>query len=692
MLRNYFLAVVLLALAGCGGDSGPAQTADDTLNRNSPTDNNENGLQDPDAGMEEGAEMPALGEMRAGRSFETDQRDSDRDGIAGLDPIISDAPPTCARPGFNFDDGPDCTSAGTNTYYEESGDTWIDAQVFIPPHREGEQLPVILHSHGWGGSKKSELDELPDCENPQAYDCPIAEGGGLLAMFGQLDSLLSDLYRKGYIIVSFSQRGWGASEGDVMVMNSYHETRDAQAVIDWIARQASQGHLPIALDEAGDFTLGLMGGSYGGGFQLALAAIDERVDTIVPVGTWHSLEQAILPNGGVKGGWGNLLCLLSTGRPRHPFLANACGALTAPFIRQADILNPSGNLLEFVRQNGLSFFADLQLAEQPYLAGEKPFELRPVDAFLIQGTRDVLFNAQAAFDNYRYLRMAGGDVRLMTNQSGHMNPLANQVDGATSCGNVDMFDSIRRWLDVKLRGADEDVLEEIPRLCLSLDDDRGVILDAIPGESSSTDLQMNVDRAWRPFDIRIGNLRGPQKCEVVYEVPSDTTQVLAGIPRLRDFSVQGGIVGGGGAAYLGLCLQRGGQTLLIDDMLTTFAPQFRSFSELVGVGEVLKAGDKVGIMAFKAQEQMNFLTTATLGQVSELLLDTIVPGQGLEETLLGDVLDPLQSLLSAVNTNAYTVRGEIRLPIFAAEAASYRTGAEPPFSEQVDRFNQFPLQ
>ena len=28
MLRNYFLAVVLLALAGCGGDSGPAQTAD----------------------------------------------------------------------------------------------------------------------------------------------------------------------------------------------------------------------------------------------------------------------------------------------------------------------------------------------------------------------------------------------------------------------------------------------------------------------------------------------------------------------------------------------------------------------------------------------------------------------------------------------------------------------------------------
>lgn len=113
MLRYYIFAVVLLGLAGCGGDSGPMQTLDDGLNHNSPTDNNGNGQQDPDAAMEEGAEMPALGEMRAGRSFETDQRDSDRDGIAGLDPIISDAPPTCARPAFNVDDGPACTSVGT---------------------------------------------------------------------------------------------------------------------------------------------------------------------------------------------------------------------------------------------------------------------------------------------------------------------------------------------------------------------------------------------------------------------------------------------------------------------------------------------------------------------------------------------------------------------------------------------------
>ncbi|OJT00007.1 hypothetical protein BEE62_07805 [Marinobacter nauticus] len=511
-------------------------------------------------------------------------------------------------------------------------------------------------------------------------------------MFGQLDALLSDLYRKGYIIVSFSQRGWGDSEGNIMVMNSYHETRDAQAVIDWIARQGQRGQLPIAVDSLGNFTLGLMGGSYGGGFQLPLAAIDPRVDTIVPVGTWHSLEQAILPNGGVKGGWGNLLCLLSTGRSRHPFLENACLALTAPFIRRADVLEPSGNLLDFVRQNGLSLLADLELAQAPFLEGMEPFTLRPIDALLIQGTRDVLFNMQASVDNYRYLKMAGGDVRMMTNQSGHMNPLANQADGSTSCGAVDMFSSIRRWLDVKLRGAADSVLDEVPEICLSLDDERSVIVDAIPGESETSDQHMAVDKVWRPFDIRIGNLRGAQECQTVYEVPADTTQVLAGIPRLRDFTVQGGIIGGGGAAYLGLCLKRGGQTLLIDDMLTTFAPQFQSFSELVGVGEVLKAGDRVGVMAFKAQEQMNFLTTATLGQVTELLVDTIIPGAGLDETLLGDLLNPIQGILSAVNGNAYTVRGEVRLPIFATDLVSYRVGSEPPFSRNDGPFNQYRLQ
>jgi ABC-2 type transport system ATP-binding protein len=699
MLRIFFVALFSLLIVACGADdegrSVSSASANDVAGSVGPTTSEPELELELELEPEPEPELelePELGAMLEGRIFATDERGNDRDGIEGIDPIISDAPPTCARPGFNFDAGPECTSAGTKDYYASSDDTWIDAQVFIPPHREGQTLPVILHSHGWGGSKKAGLDEQSECDDPQGYDCQVAESGVLLAMFSHLDSLLSQLYYDGYIIVSFSHRGWGDSEGEIMVMNSYHETRDAQAVIDWIARQGEQGVLPIDVDDSGNFKLGLLGGSYGGGFQLPLAAIDSRVDTIVPVGTWNSIEQALLTNGGVKGGWGNLFCLRSTGRPRHPFLRNACLALTAPFIRRTEALDPSGDLLNFVRQNGLSFFSDLELAQKPYIEGQAPFELRPIDALLIQGTRDVLFNMQAAKDNYRYLSQAGGDVRMMSNQSGHMNPLANQPDGSTACGDIDMFESIRRWMDVKLRGADAGALDEVPKLCLSLDDDRGVIVDSIPGESAVSDMAMGVDQSWRPFDIRIGNLRGSEKCKVLYEVPADTTKVLAGTPLLRDFTVQGGIIGGGGAAYLGLCVKRGSKTILVDDMLTTFAPQFQSFSELAGVGEVLKAGDRVGVIAYKAHEQMNFLTTATIGQATELLVDTIVPGDGVDGTLLGDILAPLQVLLSAVNFNAYTVTGEIRLPVFNTGAVSYREGTEPPFMDAIGPYNQFPIQ
>ena len=83
-------------------------------------------------------------------------------------------------------------------------------------------------------------------------------------------------------------------------------------------------------------------------------------------------------------------------------------------------------------QNGLHYLKSLEVAQQPFREGDAPFQLRPTDTLLIQGNRDVLFPLQEAINNYHYLKIAGGDVRLLSNQSGYMNPLANQVDGTTS--------------------------------------------------------------------------------------------------------------------------------------------------------------------------------------------------------------------------------------------------------------------
>lgn len=686
-LRGALVSALACTVMACGGESDPENPDNKNTASETPGPQQEVAVPDPDASGV--ISEPDLGPVIPAFSYSTDTRTENRDPYPDVQPIISDAPPSCAPEGRPLASGPPCDDVKKPNYYQNSDGTWIDAQVFVPEHREGEKLPVILHSHGWGGSKVSSLAEQPYCEeNLKPYNCPVNEGGGLLSMFGQLDDVLASLHNSGYIVVSFSQRGFGESEGDVMVMNPYHETRDAQAVIDWLAERGRDGKLPIAVDDNDNFPLGLFGGSYGGGFQLTLAALDERVDTIVPVGTWHALEQSIMPNNAVKGGWGNLLCLLSVGNKRHPLLEEACAGMFFPFIRTTDALDPTGEIIKFMSQNGLHYLKNLEVSQQAYREGQEPFVLRPVDTLLIQGNRDVLFPLQDAIDNYHYLDIAGGDVRLISNQSGHMNPLANQVDGTTSCGGVDMFAATRLWFDVKLRGADESLLERIPNVCLTLDNDKALIADDVPGLDYEADKRMGVDDQWRSFSMGIGMLRGPKKCNTVYEVPEGKRKVLAGIPKLRDFKVNGDLIGGLGVAYMGMCIIRDGQTSLIDDMVTGFIPGDYPDHELVAVGEALRPGDQVGVMAFKSNEHMNFVSAATAGQVTELLLNGFTPGSGLSGAAVQNILDSLQGSLTGAIVNAYTVSGEVRLPMLESELLSQRV--PDPYYGDPESFNQLP--
>ena len=690
--RSALVPLMALALVACGGDSGSGNEGPASGAGNPTADTAGPGNSSGDEGGASGdvtSPEVELGPVVPALAYATDTRTENRDPFPDLQPIISDAPPSCSPEGRPLASGPSCDDSRAASYYLDSPTTWLDAQVFIPEHREGEKLPVILHSHGWGGSKLTSLPEQPYCEEHlKPYNCPVNEGGGLLSMFGQLDDVMADLHSSGYIVVSFSQRGFGESEGQVMVMNPYHETCDAQAVIDWIAQRGRDGLMPVAVDETGNFPLGLFGGSYGGGFQLTLAALDERVDTIVPVGTWHALEQAIMPNDAIKGGWGNLLCLLSTGKSRSPLLNEACTGMVFPFIRTRTAVDPTGEIMKFMSQNGLHYLKSLEVAQQPFREGEAPFRLRPIDTLLIQGNRDVLFPLQEAINNYHYLKIAGGDVRLLSNQSGHMNPLANQVDGTTSCGGVDMFKAIRIWFDVKLRGADESLLEQIPGVCITLDNEKALIAEEVPGLDFQADQAMGMDQAWRSFNVTIGALRGSEKCQALYQVPEGERKVLAGIPRLRDFKVKGDLIGGLGVAYMGVCIVRGGQTLLVDDMLTGFIPGDYPNHELVAVGEALRPGDRVGVMAFKSQENMNFMSAATVGQLTELLLNGFSPGSGLPGSTVQGLLDPLQGLLSSIILNAYTVAGEIQLPVLEAELLSLRT--LDPYYGTPENFNQQP--
>lgn len=136
----------------------------------------------------------------------------------------------------------------------------IDTTLFLPPGVR-ERAPAVLLAHGFGGSK------------------------------AELRRDAEALARSGYVVLTYSARGFGASAGQIMLDQPDYEVADARALIDWLAARPE-----VRLDGPGDPRVGIAGASYGGALALLAAAHDPRVDAIAPQITWHDLADALLPN------------------------------------------------------------------------------------------------------------------------------------------------------------------------------------------------------------------------------------------------------------------------------------------------------------------------------------------------------------------------------------------------------------
>ena len=136
------------------------------------------------------------------------------------------------------------------------------------------QVPMVLHSHGWGGSRTTD---------PAAF---------------------SDLTDAGFGVLSFDQRGFGESGGQAYIENPDVEGTDVQRIVDLVAAQPW-----VRKQKPGDPVLGAIGGSYGGGYQF-VGAFSElrdkgftRFDALVPEITWFSLTQSLFPQGVPRTEW-----------------------------------------------------------------------------------------------------------------------------------------------------------------------------------------------------------------------------------------------------------------------------------------------------------------------------------------------------------------------------------------------------
>jgi ABC-2 type transport system ATP-binding protein len=246
----------------------------------------------------------------------------------------------------------------------------------------------------------------------------------------------------GYNVLTWDPRGFGQSGGQVEVDSPMFEGRDAQALIDMLAKQPE-----VQLDKPGDPLLGMIGASYGGGIQLVTAAIDPRVDAITPQISWNSLITSLDKADTSKGGWGSVLVGVGTEGSSVGVTNNPAGF--GPTGRQAPETTQAFT-------NGLTT-GKLSAADQDFFRARGPDFLLSqihVPTLLMQGTDDTLFTLHESIENYKALKANGVPVQMLWFCGGLTGgPVAHGVCN-TPVGPDPALDVnyALRWLDHYIKG------------------------------------------------------------------------------------------------------------------------------------------------------------------------------------------------------------------------------------------------
>nr|WP_281363275.1 CocE/NonD family hydrolase [Nocardioides perillae] len=282
------------------------------------------------------------------------------------------------------------------------------------------KVPMVMHSHGWGGSRTTD---------PAAF---------------------ARWLRAGYGVLSFDQRGFGASGGKAHVENPAFEGHDVRRLVALIAQQRW-----VRKDGPGDPRLGAIGGSYGGGYQFlgAFELLRTRgkpvFDALAPEITWHDLTESLAPQRVVRTEWALALsaaALPSQALPERVYKALVEGAVTGTW--------PDGSvpgtedLDSFFEANGPKWHvARGRRLDIPVLIG--------------QGTTDTLFPLEQAVQNWQraITPRARRQSIFVAYNGGHVLPAVLPQGVSVSSdpcsrrlGGGDFADLAVRFFDARLRG------------------------------------------------------------------------------------------------------------------------------------------------------------------------------------------------------------------------------------------------
>jgi predicted acyl esterase len=319
----------------------------------------------------------------------------------------------------------------------------ITADLYKPDGASAASpVPAILTTNGFGGSK--------DDSNESA----IGKG------FAQ----------EGYAVLAYSGLGFGGSGCKITLDDPDWDGKAGSQMVDVLAgtkaftdeTTGQTGRVDFVSQNApGDPRVGMIGGSYGGEVQYAVAMQDPRVDALIPLITWNDLSYSLAPNNT------DLTSGVTYGTP-----GVAKKEWIDLFFGEGIVDGVQGVQVDPSRDVGCPNFADeactaaAQLNTAGYPddatlalarhASVSTYAARvKAPTLLVQGERDTLFNLQEAVATFHTFQAQGTPVRMVWQSWGHSDgtPAPGELDfGAASLRDSYLGNRFLDWMNHYVRG------------------------------------------------------------------------------------------------------------------------------------------------------------------------------------------------------------------------------------------------
>ena len=319
----------------------------------------------------------------------------------------------------------------------------VDADIYKPAGvTRRSPAPAILTTNGFGGAK--------DDDNQTAVGKGFATAGYVVLSYTGLG------FPNSGCKIRLDDRNWDGLAGKRMV-----SVLAGKKTVTFAGNDRLRPIRYVAKESRGDPRVGMIGGSYGGQIQYAVAAQDDRVDALIPLITWNDLSYSLAPNntdfkrgvtyrtpGVYKREWTNFFFGLG--------IADGVQGSTVDPDRNVGCPNFPRRACKAKAQldaTGYPTQTTLRLARHASVGAY--LEAIRVPTLVVQGQADTLFNLQEAAATYTGLRRQGTPVRMVWQSWGHSDsaPAPGELDlGADDIRDTYLGRRFLHWMDHYVRG------------------------------------------------------------------------------------------------------------------------------------------------------------------------------------------------------------------------------------------------